>query len=231
MDIDTPADSRILIRADILGTGFSLENINTTFLPDGAMCFVRVNKAVYALDKSSTLTPETNVIITPGSGPGRWIKLTESLGAAGATFIRSNGQLTYAADGNFNASSSSAFQQDGGVSGNPNWTLTALGGILTYSGPVRQFMILLNASVRVGDVSSPRSVFGAISFNDNFSGAVATGGGALDTLCAVAASDYALGVTARFQNLINGSTLRPKFGVAAGASTLEAQLTMAVIPC
>ena len=57
------------------GSGDSLQNVNTTLLPNGALCLVTENSTLYRLDKTSTSNVGT---ITPGSGPGRWFPLAGS---------------------------------------------------------------------------------------------------------------------------------------------------------
>lgn len=56
-----------------LGAGDSLENINTTTLDDGALCYVASSHAHFELHRDSTETPNGTTIIAPSAGPGRWI--------------------------------------------------------------------------------------------------------------------------------------------------------------
>lgn len=76
-------DLRVLgPRARLLGTGDpdSLQNVNTRELPDGAFCWVQDQAAFYVLHKTSAAIPAPPIVITPASGPGRWIQLTSGGG-------------------------------------------------------------------------------------------------------------------------------------------------------
>ena len=53
--------------------GESLENVNTTNLPDGAMCYCTDNRALYILDKFSTEAALLDIIVVPNGGTGRWV--------------------------------------------------------------------------------------------------------------------------------------------------------------
>jgi hypothetical protein len=61
------------------GDGNSLANVNTTNLPNAALCMVQDQGTLYRLDKTSTIDPVLPTdpgIIVPGSGPGRWFAMT-----------------------------------------------------------------------------------------------------------------------------------------------------------
>ena len=75
-------------RAVLLGTGGSdsLQNVNTTNLPDGALCWVNDQLAVYALHKQSSAPPSGVTVVQPASGPGRWIPLATTT-SGGATIV------------------------------------------------------------------------------------------------------------------------------------------------
>jgi len=69
-------------RARLMGTSDpdALQNLDTTLLPDGSLCWVQDQAAVYALHRDSTAAASGTLIVAPGSGPGRWFVL--GLGAA-----------------------------------------------------------------------------------------------------------------------------------------------------
>ena len=232
MNPDAPADLRFLIRATVqdAGTPYSLQNLNTIPLPDGACCYVLDDKSIWSLDKTSTLPSSVGLVVIPGSGPGRWILLAASSGAGGAVLLRSSDVCAFAADGNFNQSSASNFELTEGADAHPGWALTASGGILTYSGPTRSFMVVLAATVSVADAGTPRGVYGEVSYNNDGSGAIGLGDGALLTTCAVVSQAYSLSVVRHIVTMASGDTLRPKLGTESGAASISAWLTMGVTP-
>lgn len=75
-------------RATLLGAGNedALQNVNTTELPDGSLCWAEDQVAFYVLHKSSAASPSGTVVVAPGSGPGRWIILGSG-GADGSQVI------------------------------------------------------------------------------------------------------------------------------------------------
>ena len=62
------------------GEDDSLRNIITDIFPDGALCFVNENRALYELQKSSVATPDNLTIVAPIAGPGRWVILGQGPG-------------------------------------------------------------------------------------------------------------------------------------------------------
>jgi hypothetical protein len=71
-------DTRILgPRARVLGFSDSdaLQNIITTELPNGSLCYVIENQSLYVLHKDSTDTPSGTKVVQPLAGPGRWVLL------------------------------------------------------------------------------------------------------------------------------------------------------------
>jgi hypothetical protein len=78
----SPAFRVLAPRASLLGTSDpdALQNLDTTLLPDGSLCWVQDQVTVYALHRDSTDAPSGTLIVAPGSGPGRWFVL--GLGAA-----------------------------------------------------------------------------------------------------------------------------------------------------
>jgi len=75
-DLNSPPALRVIApRARLLGTGDSdaLQNVNTTDLPTGSMCWVQDQAALYYLAKGNTSPSAPPGLIVPASGPGRWL--------------------------------------------------------------------------------------------------------------------------------------------------------------
>jgi hypothetical protein len=129
------APLRLSIRAIIgaPGDGSSLRNIITDKYPDGALCFVLENRALYQLDKSSTDSADNVTIVQPIGGPGRWLMLSQSSGTVSLAAIVGTGQNNFptSGDSNFVASNGSSFdfQPAGAPAG---FALTPLAGVLVY---------------------------------------------------------------------------------------------------
>lgn len=62
--------------------GDSLEGINTTTLPDGALCWVTEVRSLYILSKASTETADGSDIVQPAAGGGRWRRYTSGIDVA-----------------------------------------------------------------------------------------------------------------------------------------------------
>jgi hypothetical protein len=85
--IDLPTPHRILTSRAFLqgsGNGDSLENVNPSPLPDGCLCWVIDQAAVYRFDKASTgpsSPPDVIPTIFGVASPGRWrrIQATENV--------------------------------------------------------------------------------------------------------------------------------------------------------
>jgi hypothetical protein len=88
-------------RSALLGTGDSdaLQNVNTTNLPDGSLCWVVDQASIYALHKGSTAGPSAPTIIAPGSGPGRWYQIVT--GGSGGGIPMPDGTLILPQGANF----------------------------------------------------------------------------------------------------------------------------------
>jgi len=69
-----PAAQRLLTPvATLAGADDALAAINTTVLPNGALCFVNENEGLYELHKTSAVAADSPNIIAPTQGgPGRW---------------------------------------------------------------------------------------------------------------------------------------------------------------
>jgi hypothetical protein len=155
MNEDKASDPlRLSIRA-LIGNGAdgaSIRNIITDIYPDGALCFVLENRALYQLDKQSTDTADNNTILLPNGGPGRWLILAQGPGAESLVEIvgTDTNNVPSSADANFLGfdSSAFAFQPAGTPAG---YTLTDLGGILTYNGAVSvRALVRFDGSVFIG---------------------------------------------------------------------------------
>jgi hypothetical protein len=164
------APLRLSIRATIGGTGSgaSLRNIITDKFPDGALCFVTENRALYQLDKSSTAVADNLTIVQPVSGPGRWFILSQSSGAASLVAIVGTAENNFptVATPNFVGSDTSNFTfQPAGVPA--GFALTALGGVLTYNGEVAvRARVTFTGSVYV-PAESGGTVWAAVDLNSD----------------------------------------------------------------
>jgi hypothetical protein len=232
-NISDPA-GRLLLREVSAGTGASnsLANLNTFVLPEGSLCLVSSEHAIYELVKTGTaaaLPALAGLVVVPASGPGRWVRFGVSHGLGGSVSLVSGGLVSYPATGDFSGSTSSAFTLDNGTNDHPDWTLTALGGVLTYTGPTRPFIGILTSQVQVGDASSGRDVYGGIVFLGAPNSTVGPTSASNGTRCATAAVPYSLSV-ARRMVISTGEEVQPQFGVASGASTLSVNLQLELIP-
>lgn len=216
---------RFMLRAVATGNGNpnSMQNLNTNLLADGAMCFVSGSATMYYLDKAATTGG-----ITPSSGPGQWKIFQIAEGASGVALLGSTAYNAFPVDGSWGTSTDSGFILD--TVSDSTFALTALGGVLTYSGVTRKFLVTLTASVEVGDVSTPRDVFLGIAKNNDLLGAP-TGGtsGEIDEVISIASSPQVMS-TCRVISLASGDTVRAKMAGPAAATSLTAMIRMAVTP-
>lgn len=139
-------------RAVALGTGDgdSLQNVDTTELPNGALCWVNGDATLFRLDKLSTEAASPDLVIVPASGPGRWI--AQAINALGLLDRMSmfrpdvdtvvvdtqNVWVALTVEG-----AADYFPQ---VAGAVSWDIDPLTGIATYSGPpqIYHFTAALN---------------------------------------------------------------------------------------
>jgi hypothetical protein len=152
-------------RATILetGDGDSLENINTTILNDGCLCYVTEIAGYYMFDRNSVADAVGDVVIAPSAGPGRWLFLFSGSDAAywaQVTLILTPGSVTIGTQSQWEnqpAPGGSAYSL---ASAGPGFfTLTAASGLLTYNGPDgKAFEITVNASVANEDAAATISV-------------------------------------------------------------------------
>jgi hypothetical protein len=129
---------RIIIRAEIgatPGDPQSLRNVNTTIFPDGGLCFVTSVRSLYQLDKGSSAVADNVLIVAPGSGPGRWIRLSQSSEATSLVEIVGTAANTATTSGSADfvpvSTASWAFEPAGVPAG---WVLVPGGGLLVYLG-------------------------------------------------------------------------------------------------
>jgi len=80
--ITSPALRLLAPRARLMGTADqdALQNVDTTLLPDGSLCWVQDQIAIYTLHRASTVAASGTLVVAPASGPGRWFVF--GLGAA-----------------------------------------------------------------------------------------------------------------------------------------------------
>lgn len=142
---------RLSIRAVIgatPGDGQSLRNIITDKFPDGALCFVLENRSLYELDKESTATPDNLNVVLPLGGPGRWLLFETGAGAVSLMEIVGTGENTVPTSATLNFAAVDTalfdFEPTGATAG---FALTALGGVLTYSGGATRAIVRLDSSV------------------------------------------------------------------------------------
>jgi len=130
-------------RAFVLGTGDpdSLQNVNTTELPNGSLCWVNENSTLYRLNKTSSAASAPTSIIVPGSGPGRWFALSGDAVMSNARMsMFSPEEPTFETDTQdvwqvlppAEDLSTRYFPQ---VNGAAFWSIHPQTGVATYSGP------------------------------------------------------------------------------------------------
>jgi hypothetical protein len=133
--------------------GEALENINTTNMPDGAMCYCTDNRALYILDKTSTDAAVLDAIVVPIAGPGRWfVALINSSG--GVDLFNANAYLDNPPDTVVIADNTSIWtalaanqfvRQGTFISG--LFTLNGTTGVITYNGPNQNFLCVATFSI------------------------------------------------------------------------------------
>jgi hypothetical protein len=128
-------------RASVLGTGDgdSLQNIDTTILANGSLCWVNANATLYRLDKLSVAASAPDAVIVPASGPGRWVALSnnELVAEGRMSMFRPNAATVVIATINVWVAlpveaGPAYFPQ---VPGAAFWSIAPTTGVATYSGP------------------------------------------------------------------------------------------------
>ena len=140
-------------RAVLFGTddSESLQNVDTTNLDDGALCYVTNFAAYYMLDKALSDAPVGDVIIAPASGPGRWVFLV----SAGASEIwmsmkitgsQASSNLTQSTWVNTPSGAPTLYTMD--TPGPDLWTIDTSTGLVTYNGERgKWFEVTVSASI------------------------------------------------------------------------------------
>jgi hypothetical protein len=228
------APLRLSIRATIGATPAdpnSLRNIITNIYPDGALCFVLENRALYQLDKGSTATADNVTVIQPIGGPGRWFQMSQVLGAD--TFVEIVGTAENTADtsgtANFVAIAGAAFGfQPTGVP--PGWTLTAAGGVLHYAGEfAARALVTLESSVYIGVSGGP--VWAAVAHNGDVLGTDAATSFLPGTQVTETGSDDEAQALSSQRTLVltPGDTLQIALATTAGADVTLTRGTLSVL--
>ena len=152
-------------RATLLetGDGDSLENINTTILNDGCLCWVTEIAGYYVFDRNSVADAVGDVVIAPTAGPGRWFFLVSGTAVgywAQVTLIQTPGSVTIGTQSQWENPPSGGGSQYALISPGPDFfTLNVGTGLLTYSGPNgKAFEITVDASVANEDAAATISV-------------------------------------------------------------------------
>jgi hypothetical protein len=205
----------------------SMANLNTAFLPDGALCWCTDLKSLFALNKESVLADATDQVISPVAGPGKWERVVSSATNASGAALVTSAVAAYATNGNWGLSTGSNFTLEATPPAN-NWTLGA-GGLLTYNGPEASFNVELAASASVTDATFARIIYAGISKNADLTGAASAAAHSNGTTAALANSIYALAVGRRVL-MATGDTLAPVFGVIEVATGLGATMNMIITP-
>lgn len=203
-------------RAVLLGNGDSesLQNIDTTNLDDGALCYVTEFASYYMLDKALSDAPIADVIIVPASGPGRWVffgssgdsELWASMKMAGGPQASSN--LTQNTWVNTPAGAPGLYTMDS--PGPELWTIDEQTGLMTYNGQRgKWFEVTVNASI--APASSAISDFEVVPDNGGLVGTTSDNFYA-QRVSSTAVIDNPFSFTAtRMLNLDPGSIIRPVF--------------------
>lgn len=216
------------------GNGDSLQNVNTTELPDGSLCFV-TGVGLYELDKTSAAPPLDTLVVAPGSGPGRWIFLVAStpdfstaparsslsVVSTGATVATGGGQSvwtvfpTAAYDSNFDPTL---------------WSFDSATGVLTYLGPSRRFEV--TAYLNTTPSSSSIALIGLdIDISGSLVGTTDRTVETMEAETIASTSDHVSLATSCVAPVITGNTVRAVARNAAAAVDIVVHaLTLIVRP-
>jgi len=145
-------------RANLLGTGDgdSLQNINTTYLPNGAFCWVNANATLYRLDKTSTAASAPDAVIVPASGPGRWRALSGNavLSEARMSMFQPAALAVVIATINVWVALPAAGSYAPQTSASAFWSISATTGIATYSGPAMIYHFSAALNLAAGETAA-----------------------------------------------------------------------------
>jgi hypothetical protein len=209
------------------GNGEDLQNINTSQLPDGAQCFVTTTRQLFRFRKFSTISAVPDYVIVPSSGGGRWVLEGIPAGALPAWVVATNTNTTDASgSGDWLAPNTDDFSLE---LGGGAWAFTALGCILTYTGPTARYLFRVTATLTfAGD----QSVQLGIAHNDDLTGTAAGFLQGIQFYDVPIESSETVDLSAeRMRVIANGSTIRPKFRLSGTAADLDIErLTLSATP-
>jgi len=221
----------------LIGTGdfTSLQNVDTTELDDGCLCYVVDFASYYQLDKVSTATPVGDVIVQPASGPGRWIFFA-STGASEdwmsmkmATGPQASSNLTQNTWVNTPAGAPGLYTMDT-PGPSPLWTIDEQTGLVTYNGlNGKWYEVTVNASI--SPASSAISQYEVSADNGAFVGTTNVDPYA-QRQGSTAVIDNAFSFTAsKMINLAPGTIIRPIFRNLTGTDNFTVQrISMFAVP-
>ena len=223
-------------RGNVLGTGDgeALQNVDTTELPDGALCVVQ-GIGIYLLDKTSPLTPVGTLVVQPSSGPGMWIFVLAnepepmvagahsalSIVSTGATVATSGGQSIWTVfpttpyDGNFEPDV---------------WSFNSITGVLTNLGPLRVYVI--TAFLSAAPSTAAAALIGLdIDINGDLVGTSNRTIETMEVLTGAATADQVSLATSRLAAVGTGQTVRAVARNGAAALDIVANaLTLFIRP-
>ena len=222
-------------RAVLLGTdnGNSLQNVNTTDLDDGCLCYVTEFAAYYMLDKASTSTPVGDVIVQPAAGPGRWLFLvgpdvSELWMSMKITAFQASSNLTQSTWANTPSGAPGLYTMD--TPGPGLWTIDGQTGLVTYNGQNgKWFQVTVSASIATEsseisdfEVSADNGAFVGTT-NDDFYAQRQSSTAVIDDPFSFTAS--------KMINLSPGTIIRPIFRNMTGTDNFDVQrLSMFAVP-
>jgi len=137
--------------------GEALEGINTTNMPNGALCYCVDNRALYILDKSSTEAAVLDVVVAPIAGPGRWfmslINPSGSVSPFSASVYLDNPPATIDVTdntGKWMALPSAQYIREGSFFSDI-FVLDLATGVITYNGPDQTYLAVVTVSIGAAD--------------------------------------------------------------------------------
>jgi hypothetical protein len=189
----------------------SLQNIDTTILPDGSMCVVS-GVGIYLLNKLSTATAADINIIEPASGPGRWIFVTplsptaSVLGAQSALSTATT-PVTVATSGGQSKWTVFPTSAYNGTFDSSLWAFDSSTGVLTYLGEGRPFEV--TAYLSAGPSTAAKALIGLdIDVNGNLVGTTDRTQETVEVETGALTTDIVSLATSRVGGIANGATVR-----------------------
>lgn len=221
---------RIMIRATLglanPGDAESIKNVNTSVLPNGAMCFVIENRSVYRLNKASTAAQFGSSIIEPLSGTGRWLLVEdEDLQIVDPLLVFAAAPNVFpAADTNWTAPNTSNWTNQA-AQGFSSWTSGA-NGIWTYTGPTLLWRLQWDATFIAGGAGD---ITAGISRNADLAAAATGEQEGVGVVSRTAAIVGRITVS-RFVALNTGDVIQPRIRNSAAASVTASLSTLSAVP-